>query len=221
VTGIDEAQARWQQVRAKGRTRLIIVLVVAIVILAAIAIIAQGSAGIVVGVVIGVLVVAAAVYLMVSKQKTGLSLTPEWAPKDRGRDEDDDDDEASGAAPAAPAEPAEPVEPIRKVDAQILGVDLAGLGQQIGPKLQSSYALGDLHIEGGKVSWVPSSISGGQGAQPLEAAPGEVATIERVPLWGSWALLRVERSDASEWCFRIPSSVDLSPALSELGLTLR
>jgi len=220
VTGIDEAQARWQQVRAKGRTRLIIVLVVAIVVLAAIAIIAQGSAGIVVGVVIGVLVVAAVVYLMVSKQKTGLSLTPEWAPKDRGRDEDDDD-EASGMAPAAPAEPAEPVEPIRKVDAQILGVDLVGLGQQIGPKLQSSYALGDLHVEGGKVSWVPSTISGGQGAQPLELAPGEVATIERVPLWGSWALLRLERSDATEWCFRIPSSVDLSPALSELGLSLR
>ncbi len=220
MTGIDEAQARWQQVRAKGRTRLIIVLVVAIVVLAVIAIVAQGSAGIVVGVVIGVIVVAAAVYLMVSKQKTGLSLTPEWAPKDRGRDEDDDD-EASGAAPAAPAQPAEPVEPIRKVDAQILGVDLVGLGQQIGPKLQSSYALGDLHVEGGKVSWVPSSISGGQGAQPLDAAPGEVAVIERVPLWGSWALLRLERSDASEWCFRIPSSVDLSPALSELGLTLR
>jgi flagellar basal body-associated protein FliL len=220
VTGIDEAQARWQQVRAKGRTRLIIVLVVAIVVLAVIAIVAKGSAGIVVGVVIGVLVVAAAIYLMVSKQKTGLSLTPEWAPKDRGRDDDDEDD-LSGAAPTPTAEPAEPVEPIRKVDAQILGVDLAGLGQQIGPKLQSSYALGDLHVEGGKVSWVPSSISGGQGAQPLEAAPGEVAAIERVPLWGSWALLRLERSDASEWCFRIPSSVDLSPALSELGLTLR
>jgi hypothetical protein len=47
-----------------------------------------------------------------------------------------------------------------------------------------------------------------------------VAVIERVPLWGSWALLRLERSDAAEWCFRIPSSVDLSPALSELGLTL-
>jgi flagellar basal body-associated protein FliL len=221
VTGIDEAQARWQQVRAKGRTRLIIVLVVAVVVLAVIAIVAKGSAGIVVGVVIGVLVVAAAIYLMVSKQKTGLSLTPEWAPKDRGRDDDDDEDDLSGAALTAAAEPAEPVEPIRKVDAQILGVDLAGLGQQIGPKLQSSYALGDLHVEGGKVSWVPSSISGGQGAQPLEAAPGEVAVIERVPLWGSWALLRLERSDASEWCFRIPSSVDLSPALSELGLTLR
>jgi len=220
VTGIDEAQARWQQVRAKGRTRLIIVLVVAIVVLAVIAIVAQGSAGIVVGVVVGVLVVAAAIYLMVSKQKTGLSLTPEWAPQDRRRG-DAREDAPTGAAAAAAAEPAEPVEPIRKVDAQILGADLADLGQSVGSKLQSSYALGDLYVQGGKVSWVPSSISGGQGAQLLEAAPGEVSAIERVPLWGSWALLRLERSDASEWCFRIPSSVDLSPALSELGLTLR
>ena len=194
-------------------------LVVAIVVLAVIALAAQGSAGLVVGAVVAVLVVAAAIYLMVSKQKTGLSLTPEWAPKDRGRDEDDEDD-VSGAAPAAPVAPAEPVEPIRKVDAQILGVDLVSLGQPIGDKLQSSYALGDLLIDSGKVAWNPSTISGGQGAQPLEAAPGDVAVIERVPLWGSWALLRLERSDASEWCFRIPSSVDLSPALSELGLTL-
>ena len=63
--------------------------------------------------------------------------------------------------------------------------------------------------------------SRGLGIEKLSIAPSQVSIVERAPLWGSWALVRIASADGGEWCLRVPGSVDLSPAFAELGLTVK
>lgn len=202
--------------------RGIIALVVAIVVVLTIALLAKGDTAIVLVIVVAAVVLLGAVAAMLGKKQTGLSITPEWKPKDeRHFDDDDDLDATAGATSTSPTLAEEPVEPIRRLDAQILGVDLTKLGQVVNPKLAKSYAMGYLELTSGKLVWEPSVATTSQGIEQLAAAPAEVATVERAPLWGSWAIVRVLKTDGSEWCMRVPGSVDLAPAFSELGLTLK
>lgn len=222
VAGIQDAQDRWQTIRAKGRTRGLAALAVVVVVLLAIAVLAGGNAAPVILVVILAVVVIGGVALALGKKQTGLSITPEWKPADPDEDDDEDDDDASPdrepvAAPSASGD----AEPVRRLDAQILGADLTKLGQVVGPKLAKSYAMGYLVLAGPEVEWEPSVASSGQGIEPLRVSPSEVASVERAALWGSWALMRIGVADGAEWCFRIPGSVDLAPAFAELGLTVR
>lgn len=195
-------------------------MVVVVAVLLAVAFAAGGNAGIAVGVLAGVALVAFLVVMLVSQKRTGLSITPEWAPKESpvsGDDDDDDDDDDSSPAPVA----AEPAEPVRALDGQMLGSALAALGQIVDDKLAKSYALGTLSFGSDAVVWTPTTVSAGHGAAELSAGPASIAAIERAPLWGSWALLRIELAVGGAWVFRIPSSVDLAPVLSEIGVTFR
>jgi len=169
-----------------------------------------------------VVVVIGGIALVLGKKQTGLSITPEWKPADsHDEDADLDEDESEQEAPAVPSTTAEDVEPVRRLDAQILGSDLTKLGQVVAPKLSKSYAMGYIVLSGPNVEWEPSVASAGQGIEALSVAPAEVASVERAPLWGSWALMRIATAEGAEWCMRIPGSVDLAPAFAELGLTVR
>ena len=227
VNSIEDAQERWQNIRVQGRKKGFLALAVIIVILLALGFAAKNNAGIVVAVVVAAVVVVGAVAIMLGKKQTGLSITPEWKPKTERAWEDDDDDDAGNdsAAPPRPVGASAPegddVEPIRRLDAQILGTDLSRLGQVVDPKLAKSYAMGYLDLADGTVSWQPSVVTTAKGIDPLESAPAEVASVERTSLWGSWALIRVVRTDGTEWCMRVPGSVDLAPAFGDLGLTLQ
>ncbi len=110
---------------------------------------------------------------------------------------------------------------MRRLDAQILGADLAKLGQVVTPKLAKSYAVGTLVLEGNAVVWEPGASSRAAGIESLTAAPNQVASIEAAPLWGSWGLVRLATAGGDEWCMRVPGSVDLSPAFADLGLSVR
>lgn len=229
MTSIQEAQGQWQVIRSRGRIKGLIALLVVVVVLLVVAIAAGGSAGIAVGVIAAVALVVFAVTLFVGQRRTGVSITPEWAPKESPTssydDEDDEDEDDDGDVPAAAGSGApvdtERSEPVRAVDGQMLGSELEALGQTVTPKLAKSYALGTIALGEGAVTWTPSSVSAGQGITALSAAAASIAAVERAPLWGSWALLRVELRVGGAWVFRIPSSVDLAPALTELGITFR
>lgn len=221
MAGIQEAQQRWQSIRAKGRTRGIGALVAVVVVLLAIAALAGGNAVPVILVVVLVVVVIGAAALVLGKKQTGLSITPEWKPADTHEDDDFDEDDNGNDPPAVVTPSADDVEPIRRLDAQILGTDLTKLGQVVAPKLSKSYAMGYLVLTGPSVVWEPSVASAGQGIDQLSVAPAEVTSVERAPLWGSWALMRIATGEGAEWCLRIPGSVDLAPAFAELGLTVR
>ena len=82
MAGIQEAQQRWQSIRAKGRTKGIGALAVVVVVLLAIAALAGGNAAPVIIVVVLVVVVVGAIALVLGKKQTGLSITPEWKPAD-------------------------------------------------------------------------------------------------------------------------------------------
>lgn len=231
MAGIQEAQARWAVIQARGRVRGIIALVVAVVIVLAIAVFAQNNAApVLIGVIVA-LVIVGAIVIAVGKRKTGLSITPEWKPETPRDEEDDayDDldapdvavDEHDAAEDAAPAEQAvTDAEPVRRLDAQILGADLSKLGQVISPKLAKSYAVGTLVLEGPAIVWEPGAVSRAAGIDDLVTAPEQVSVVEAAPLWGSWGLIRVATAGGEEWCLRVPGSVDLSPAFAELGLTV-
>ena len=222
MAGIAEAQQRWQIIRSQGRTRGIIALVVAVVVVLGIALVAKSNAAIVLVIIMVAVVLLGAIAVVLGKKQTGLSITPEWKPKDERHFDDDDDLDGTGeSTSSAPATPEEPGEPIRRLDAQILGVDLTKLGQVVNPKLAKSYAMGYLELTSGKLVWEPSVATTAKGIEQLAAAPAEVASVESAPLWGSWAIVRVVKTDGSEWCMRVPGSVDLAPAFSELGLTLK
>lgn len=231
MAGIQEAQARWAVIQARGRVRGIVALVVAVVIVLAIAVFAQNNAApVLIGIIVA-LVIIGAVVIAVGKRKTGLSITPEWKPE-TPRDEDDDAyddldapdaavDEHDAEQGAAPAEQAvTDAEPVRRLDAQILGADLSKLGQVISPKLAKSYAVGTLVLEGPEIVWEPGAVSRAAGIDDLVTAPEQVSVVEAAPLWGSWGLIRVATAGGEEWCLRVPGSVDLSPAFAELGLTV-
>ncbi len=160
---------------------------------------------------------------MLGKRQTGLSITPEWKPAEVHDDDDDLDDtvDADEAQPSKAADVDADAEPVRRLDAQILGNDLTKLGQVVNPKLAKSYAMGYLVLTGPDVAWEPSKASTAQGSERLTVAPAEVSAVERTALWGSWALVRVSTASGTEWCMRVPGSVDLSPAFAELGLTLQ
>ena len=207
-------------------------LAVIVVILLAVVVAAKNNAGIVVAVVVAAVVVVGALGIVLGKKQTGLSITPEWKPKterswsddeDAEGDEGDDgkDSTAASQTDGVSALADDDAEPIRRLDAQILGMDLTKLGQVVDPKLAKSYAMGYLDLADGTVSWQPSVVTMSKGIDPLEAAPAEVASVERTALWGSWALIRVVRTDGAEWCMRVPGSVDLAPAFGDLGLTLQ
>lgn len=219
MAAIEDAKDRWQAIRSKGRTKGIVALVIVVIVLVAIAAAAQGNASIVLLIVILAAGVLGAIALMLGKKQTGLSITPEWKPAERFEDDDEAEDGTTPAEPAATA--ADDAEPVRRLDAQILGSDLTKLGQVVNPKLAKSYAMGYLVLAGPEVTWEPSQASSSNGGEPLSIAPAEVSAVERTALWGSWALVRVSTTDGSEWCMRVPGSVDLAPAFAELGLTLQ
>lgn len=229
MNSIEDAQKRWQNIRAQGRKKGFAALVVIVVILLAIVVGSGTNAGIVVAVVVAAVVVVGALAIALGKKQTGLSITPEWKPKtERAWSDDEDDEDGVGKDSTTAPEPDgasaladDDAEPIRRLDAQILGVDLTKLGQVVDPKLAKSYAMGYLDLAGGTVSWQPSVVTTSKGIDPLESAPAEVASVERTALWGSWALIRVVRTDGTEWCMRVPGSVDLAPAFGDLGLTLQ
>ncbi len=199
-------------------------LLVVVVVLLAIAFVAKGSATTVLLIVIAAVVVLGAIALMLGKRQTGLSITPEWKPAEVHDDEDDPDDatDVDGATQDGTPEEAEAdAEPVRRLDAQILGNDLTKLGQVVNPKLAKSYAMGYLVLTGPDVAWEPSNVSTAQGSERLAVSPAEVSVVERTALWGSWALVRLSTANGTEWCMRVPGSVDLAPAFAELGLTLQ
>lgn len=222
MNGIEDAQQRWQDIRSAGRKKGIAALVGVIILVFVIALVAQGNATLVLLVAIAVVVVLGAIALLLGKRQTGLSITPEWKPKD-DRTFDDDDFSPDSASPSidATADSDEPTEPVRRLDAQILGTDLSKLGQVVNPKLNKTYAMGYLELLDGKLAWRPSVATTSQGIEALTAIPAEVTSVQRAPLWGSWALVRVLKTDGTEWCLRVPGSVDLSPAFGDLGLTLQ
>lgn len=222
MNGIEDAQQRWQDIRSAGRKKGIAALVGIIILVFIIALVAKGNATLVLLVAIAIVVVLGAIALLLGKRQTGLSITPEWKPKD---DRTFDDDGFSPDPASPPIDPKvdadEPTEPVRRLDAQILGTDLSKLGQVVNPKLNKTYAMGYLELLEGKLAWQPSVATTSQGIETLTAAPTEVASVQRAPLWGSWALVRVLKTDGTEWCLRVPGSVDLAPAFGELGLTLQ
>ena len=230
VAGIEEAQARWGVIQSKGRKNGIIALVVAVVVLAAIAAIGRNNAAVVIIAVVVVVVLVGVALAVIGKNKTGLSITPEWKPEVTRDDEDLDnsdgaDTDASGSTVTPEGEADTPgadedAEPVRRLDAQILGADLSKLGQVVSPKLAKSYAVGTLVLEGAEIVWEPGTVSRAAGIDNLSTAPDQVSVVESAPLWGSWGLIRVATAGGDEWCLRVPGSVDLSPAFAELGLTL-
>lgn len=226
MAGIEEAKDRWSAIHARGRTRGIIALVVAVVVLLAIAVLAGENASYVLAGIVVVLLAIGAIVVYVGRRKTGLSITPEWKPEaEADYDDLDLDDDADGAVDGEVADASaddSPVtaEPVRRLDAQILGTDLLKLGQVISPKLEKSYAVGTLVLEGSDIVWEPGAVSRAAGIKELVTAPDQVSTVESTSLWGSWGLVRVATAAGDEWCMRVPGSVDLSPAFAELGLTL-
>ncbi len=222
VAGFEDAQQRWQVIRSKGKTRGYIALAVVAVLVIVIALVARSNAAIVVAGLILVIVAVAVVLAIVGKQRSGLSLSPEWKPETDEFDDDDENDENAGEENASSAAgAAEPSEPVRRLDAQILGADLSKLGQVVQPALAKSYAVGTLILENNKLIWEPGASSKAKGIEALTMEPGQVASVEQGALWGSWALLCVAGASDEEWCMRVPGSVDLSDAFAELGLTLR
>ncbi|MBS1847779.1 MAG: hypothetical protein JST73_05830 [Actinobacteria bacterium] len=200
-------------------------LAVAIVVVLVIALFGGKNSVVVLLAVIGVAVLAGIVVVVVGKNKTGLSITPEWKPEATDEDYDDDDDLDAASVTPAPDVPAtssgDETEPVRRLDAQILGADLSKLGQVVSPKLAKSYAVGTLVLEGTDIVWEPGATSRAAGIENLVTAPDQVSVVESATLWGSWGLLRVATAGGDEWCMRVPGSVDLAPAFAELGLTLR
>lgn len=223
VDGIDEARQRWGVIQSRGRTRGVVALVVVIVVIALIAALAGSNASVVAIVIIAAVVVIAVIAGVVGKARTGLSITPEWKPEvDRDDlDADDDVDVAAAEATSEASDEESEVEPVRRLDAQILGSDLAKLGQVVSPKLAKSYSVGTLVLEDSMVAWEPGTVSRSAGIGVLSTAPAQVSVVETAPLWGSWALLRIATAEGDEWCMRVPGSVDLSPAFAEMGLTVR
>lgn len=227
VAGIEDAQARWGVIQSRGRVKGIIALVIVVAIVVAIALLAKSNAGMVlIGVILAAIAVGAIV-VAVGKNKTGLSITPEWKPEtSRDTYDDFDEDRADQAETpdvdrAASVDADDAADPVRRLDAQILGADLSKLGQVVSPKLAKSYAVGTLVLEGSDIVWEPGAASRAIGIENLSTAPQQVSVVEAAPLWGSWGLLRVATAGGDEWCMRVPGSVDLSPAFADLGLTLR
>lgn len=209
-------------IQSRGRIRGIVALIVAVVIVLAIALLAGSNASYVLIGVIAVVLLLGAMVVVIGKRKTGLSITPEWKPETADGDYDDFDEPATADAGAEEVNGNEAVEvdPVRRLDAQILGADLSKLGQVISPKLAKSYAVGTLVLDGSDIVWEPGAVSRAAGIENLVTAPEQVSSVEAVPLWGSWGLVRVATAGGEEWCMRVPGSVDLSPAFAELGLTL-
>lgn len=228
MAAIEDAQERWGTIRARGRTRGIVALVVVLVVLVAIGVFAKSNAGLVVVALVVAVLIVSTIVVLVGRSKTGLTITPEWKPEvDRSVDDDfDDDDDRSEdrSAQVASDDDADRVvaaDPVRRLDAQILGADLTKLGQVVSPKLAKSYAVGTLVLEGPEIVWEPGTASQAVGIESLATAPDQVCVVEAAPLWGSWALVRVATVAGDEWCMRVPGSVDLSPAFAELGLTFQ
>lgn len=225
MAGVDDARARWGVIQSRGRVRGLIALAVALLIVVLISVLAGSNATSVAIVIVLALVVLGAIVGVVGKRKTGLGLTPEWKPEPAEDDFDDDgeDEDTGEVAEAEPARPETPsdTEPVRRLDAQILGEDLAKLGQVVSPKLAKSYSVGTLVLEQSMVAWEPGTVSRAAGIETLTTAPAQVSAVETAPLWGSWALIRVATAEGEEWCMRVPGSVDLSPAFAEMGLTVR
>lgn len=220
VDGIDEARQRWGVIQSRGRTRGVAALVVVIVVIALIAALAGSNASVVAIVIIAAVVVIGVIAGVVGKARTGLSITPEWKPE-VDRDDLDDTDEVGVEATSEASDAESEAEPVRRLDAQILGSDLAKLGQVVSPKLAKSYSVGTLVLEDSMVAWEPGTVSRSAGIGVLSTAPAQVSVVETAPLWGSWALLRIATAEGDEWCMRVPGSVDLSPAFAEMGLTVR
>lgn len=221
MNGIQHALERWKAIKTKSQINGVIVGIVVLVIIGALVLFTKQDAIYIVGGIVIVLGVLAAVMSMIGKRKTGLQMNPEWKPLEI----DDDSDEFGEEATEEPtgdtaADYDGQDEPIRRLDAQILGDDLTKLGQIVTPRMSRTYAMGWLVLQDEMVRWEPSSLTASQGIEVLESEPAEVISVERAPLWGSWSLVRIARSDGSEWCMRVPNSADLRPAFRELGLSL-
>lgn len=202
-----------------------VALVVAVAVVVAIAVFAGSNATIVAIVLVAVLAAIAAVVAVIGKSRTGLGITPEWKPDPVVEDDDRDDDAQSPVEQDRSDTNGDPAvdetEPIRRLDAQILGEDLAKLGQVVSQRLARSYSVGTLVLEDSMVVWEPGATSRAAGIEELSTAPAQVSEVQTAPLWGAWALLRVATTEGDEWCMRVPGSVDLSPAFAEMGLTVR
>lgn len=229
VAGIENARTRWGVIQSRGRTRGVVALVVAVIVVVVIAVLAGSNASVAAIVIVLALVVVGTVIAVIGKNRTGLGLTPEWKPEAEEDDQDLDDvgardvgdDPEPSETSDGPSDDVTVAEPVRRLDAQILGEDLAKLGQVVSPKLAKSYSVGSLVLEDAIVSWEPGTMSRAAGIETLSTAPAQVSAVETAPLWGSWALLRVATAGGDEWCMRVPGSVDLSPGFAEMGLTLR
>ncbi len=221
MADIQDALDRWQAIRTKGRTSAVVGFVVVVVVVVAVFLFAGDNKLNVLLAVVAAVVAIVVVGMFLGGRKTGLTMTPEWLAREEEFEDEEFDDDESAEVEAAPVVVRSTAEPIRRLDAQILGGDLTKLGQVVSPKLAKSYAMGDLVLTDDAVAWRPGVAASGQGIEALQAMPAQVTAVERVPLWGSWALLRIEISDGNEWCMRVPNSVDLTSAFSELGLTLQ
>lgn len=179
----------------------------------AIGFLAGAQAPVVAGVVIAAVVAAVGGTFWLWQRHTGTTLTPDWAPERPRHSAEDDDAEAvaAGAAPA-PVVPAGP--PPDHFDAQILGTDLARLGQAVPDGVRRSYATGNLVVADGELRWEPAPITAKRGIASFTIPREQVDRVDVSALWGSWSLVSLARTDGTTVAMRVPSGARPQEALA-------
>lgn len=208
-----DARAEWLALRRKGQVRVAAAVVVASLVVFAIGFLAGAAAPAVAGVVLAAVIAVGAGSFWLWQRHTGTTIAPDWAPERSSRHELDDDDLA-GADAAVAKEPVPAGPPPDHFDAQILGADLARLGQRVPDGVRRSYATGNLVVAAGELRWDPAPITAKRGVIPFVIRREQVDSIDVSALWGSWSLVSLARTDGTTVCLRVPTGARPEEALA-------
>jgi hypothetical protein len=209
-----DARAEWLALRRKGQVRLTVVAVVALLAVFAIGFLAGADAPVVAGVVLAAVAAVGGGTFWLWQRRTGTSLAPDWAPERPRHGGEDDDETVADAEEQAPraAVPAGP--PPDHFDAQILGADLARLGQPVPDAVRRSYATGNLVVAGGELRWEPAPITAKRGVAAFAIPREQVDSVDVSALWGSWSLVSLGRTDGTTVSMRVPTGARPEEALA-------
>lgn len=178
----------------------------------AIGFLAGAQAPVVAGVVIAAVVAVVGGTFWLWQRHTGTTLTPDWAPERHSADDAEAAEAVAAGAATTPVVPAGP--PPDHFDAQILGADLARLGQTVPDGIRRSYATGNLVVADGELRWEPAPITAKRGVGSFAIPREQVDRVDVSALWGSWSLVSLARTDGTTVAMRVPTGARPQEALA-------